>query len=61
MHGQQKEQRLRFFCKDCLKEVVLKKGRVRAHHFAHKSPVTCQYGIGKRMLIIRRKKEFLRL
>ena len=36
-----------FFCKDCLKEVVLKKGRVRAHHFAHKSPVTCQYGIGE--------------
>ena len=36
-----------FFCKGCLKEVVLKKGRVRAHHFAHKSPVTCQYGIGE--------------
>lgn len=36
-----------FFCKECLKEVILKKGPIRAHHFAHKSPVTCQYGIGE--------------
>lgn len=36
-----------FFCKECLKEVVLRKGRVRAHHFAHKAPVTCQYGLGE--------------
>lgn len=36
-----------FFCKECLKEVILRKGRVRAHHFAHKSPVACQYGLGE--------------
>lgn len=36
-----------FFCKECLKEVILRKGRVRVHHFAHKPPVTCQYGIGE--------------
>ncbi|MTJ91569.1 MAG: competence protein CoiA [Desulfovibrio sp.] len=36
-----------FFCKECLKEVILRKGSVRIHHFAHKSPVTCQYGLGE--------------
>lgn len=36
-----------FFCKECLKEVILRKGRVRVHHFAHKTPVTCQYGLGE--------------
>lgn len=36
-----------FFCKACLQEVILKKGMVRAHHFAHKPPISCQYGSGE--------------
>lgn len=38
-----------FYCpsEDCAKEVILKKGLVKAHHFAHKAPVTCIYGQGE--------------
>lgn len=30
-----------FFCSECNEEVVLKKGEVKLHHFAHKSSSTC--------------------
>jgi competence protein CoiA len=36
-----------FHCPECNEEVVLKKGRVKAHHFAHKPPITCRYGTGE--------------
>lgn len=36
-----------FFCPECNKEVTLKKGRIREHHFAHLPPVSCIYGQGE--------------
>lgn len=33
----------RFFCCSCKKEMVLKKGEIRVHHFAHKSSDPCNY------------------
>jgi competence protein CoiA len=36
-----------FACPECSASVVLKKGRVVAHHFAHKPPVICEYGSGE--------------
>ncbi|EDX70713.1 Competence protein CoiA-like family [Coleofasciculus chthonoplastes PCC 7420] len=36
-----------FYCPKCSKEVCLRKGRIRIHHFAHKPPVTCGHGIGE--------------
>jgi competence protein CoiA len=36
-----------FFCPECNKEVLLKKGEIREHHFAHKPPVDCLYGQGE--------------
>ncbi len=36
-----------FCCPECQEEVILKKGQIKAHHFAHKPPITCQYGAGE--------------
>lgn len=36
-----------FFCPRCEDEAILKKGTVKIHHFAHKPPVTCEYGLGE--------------
>jgi len=36
-----------FFCPKCQNETLLRKGRVKVHHFAHKPPVACQYGQGE--------------
>lgn len=36
-----------FVCPICADTVVLRKGTVRIHHFAHKPPVTCTYGAGE--------------
>lgn len=36
-----------FFCAECNAEVILKKGRIRAHYFAHKPSVECIYGAGE--------------
>lgn len=36
-----------FFCPECKEDVILRKGKVRAHHFAHKPPVSCAYGTGE--------------
>lgn len=36
-----------FSCPQCLAEVVLKKGEIKVHHFAHKPPFDCAYGSGE--------------
>jgi len=45
-----------FYCPECHDEVVLKKGKVKAHHFAHKPPVTCRYGTGESQIHWKAKK-----
>lgn len=46
-----------FFCAECKSEVVLKKGRIRIHHFAHKPPINCIYGSGESQEHYQIKKE----
>lgn len=36
-----------FLCPRCRRELVLRKGRIKVHHFAHKPPVTCALGKGE--------------
>lgn len=36
-----------FVCPECKTEVVLRKGTIKTHHFAHKPPVLCEYGTGE--------------
>jgi competence protein CoiA len=36
-----------FACPMCMCEVLVKKGRVKIHHFAHIPPTTCSYGQGE--------------
>ena len=36
-----------FLCPQCTKELILRKGRIKVHHFAHKPPVTCSFGAGE--------------
>lgn len=36
-----------FFCPECEREVSLRKGNIKAHHFAHKPPSTCEHGKGE--------------
>ncbi|KEY57131.1 competence protein CoiA [Serratia sp. DD3] len=36
-----------FFCIGCQKELVLKKGMIKVHHFAHKPPSSCTRGQGE--------------
>lgn len=36
-----------FECPACGDEMILRKGTKRVHHFAHKPPVTCIYGMGE--------------
>lgn len=36
-----------FVCPECAKDVILRKCRTKVDHFAHKPPVTCQYGAGE--------------
>lgn len=38
-----------FVCPECRKPLVLRKGTVVVHHFAHKPPVDCAYGTGETM------------
>ncbi|MDM8551740.1 competence protein CoiA family protein [Desulfobacterales bacterium HSG2] len=46
-----------FSCPECKSEVILRKGKVRAHHFAHKPPINCIYGVGEsqKHLIVKRQ------
>jgi competence protein CoiA len=36
-----------FNCPGCKDELVLRKGRIKVHHFAHKPPYHCQRGEGE--------------
>jgi len=46
-----------FCCPECDSEVILRKGKIRTHHFAHIPPVSCKYGIGESEIHYRIKKE----
>ncbi len=46
-----------FFCPECGDEVILRKGSIREHHFAHRPPVNCAYGEGESELHLRAKRE----
>jgi competence protein CoiA len=46
-----------FFCPECHGEVIIKKGYVKEHHYAHKPPSNCQYGSGESQLHYKTKKE----
>ncbi|WP_211828685.1 competence protein CoiA [Kistimonas asteriae] len=36
-----------FYCPGCKREVNVKKGAIKTHHFAHKPPYKCRYGAGE--------------
>ena len=36
-----------FACPACLAELILRKGSIRIHHFAHKAPTSCRLGFGE--------------
>lgn len=36
-----------FSCPFCSDETILRKGAMKVHHFAHKPPITCEYGSGE--------------
>lgn len=44
-----------FRCPECAKEMLLKKGTILVHHFAHRPPVNCAYGSGETMDHMRAK------
>jgi competence protein CoiA len=46
-----------FCCPACGKEVVLHKGQIRVHHFAHKADSVCRHGTGETDLHRRAKME----
>jgi competence protein CoiA len=46
-----------FSCPFCMENVILKKGKVREHHFAHEPNSNCEYGKGESQLHYRVKRE----
>lgn len=46
-----------YFCPNCHKEVILRQGEIKAHHFAHKPPIDCIYGTGESEIHYRIKKQ----
>jgi Competence protein len=46
-----------FYCPECKDQCLLRKGKIRAAHFAHKPPVTCEYGAGESEIHYRIKRE----
>jgi len=48
-----------FVCPRCDRELILRKGRIKVHHFAHKPPVTCSFGAGETEQHHRAKLEIL--
>ena len=45
-----------FYCKKCNIEVILKKGLIKQHHFAHKPPKQCMFGYGESDIHYKAKK-----
>jgi hypothetical protein len=45
----------KFTCPNCKAPVILKKGRVRTHHFAHKPPTACTWAVGETAAHMRAK------
>ena len=37
----------KYFCPNCRTEVILKQGRIKIHHFAHKPPTDCTWASGE--------------
>jgi competence protein CoiA len=46
-----------FVCPGCSCEVILKKGKIKEHHFAHKPPFDCTYGTGESQIHYKCKRE----
>ena len=47
-----------FFCKLCGRESIIKKGKIIAHHFAHKAKAKdCTFGVGESDIHHRAKRE----
>lgn len=46
-----------YLCPICKNSLLLRKGKIRIHHFSHKSPVSCIYGSGESEIHYRIKKE----
>ncbi len=46
-----------FICPSCQGVAILKKGKKKAHHFAHKPPVNCEYGQGESEIHYKAKRE----
>lgn len=45
-----------YICPNCRKEMILRKGQVVTHHFAHKPPVTCLWARGETQAHLKAKK-----
>lgn len=45
-----------FICPNCVKSVILKKGRIKTHHFAHKPPTVCTWASGETEAHLRGKR-----
>lgn len=46
-----------FLCPVCNDMTILKKGRIKIHHFAHKPPFNCQFGVGEKEIHRKAKEE----
>ncbi len=46
-----------FTCPGCTGEVILKKGKMKEHHYAHRPPYNCPYGAGETQIHYRCKRE----
>ncbi len=44
-----------FYCPSCGKPLVLKKGRIVVHHFAHKPPILCDWARGETLVHLEAK------
>ena len=52
------EKGLKYICPNCSSEVILKKGRIVKHHFAHKPKITCAWRIGETLQHLKAKELF---